>query len=79
MFEGSFNSLTEISSEIISFGIWRLEQTNSELDPNLAIIILDFFEQEIGTSRFKFKKGFSTFLYLSGEKSNLGVEQQLYN
>ena len=67
MLEGSSNSLTEISTEIFSFRISRLEETNSELDSKLAVTTLDFCEQEIGTSKFKLKGHFSKFLDLSEE------------
>ena len=61
MFEGSSTSLTEMSFEIHWFEISRLEK------------ISDFSEQEVSTSRFKFKRDFSTFLDYSEEKSNLGL------
>ena len=49
-----------MSFEIPWFGILRLEKMFS-----------DFSEQEVGTSRFKFKRDFSTILDFSEEKSNL--------
>ena len=63
----SSNSLTETSAEIFSFRISKLEETNSELDSQLAVTTLDFSEQEIGTSKFKLKGHFLKFLDFSEE------------
>ena len=53
MFEASFNLFTEMPFEIHSFGVSRLEEFNSELNPKLFAIIADFSKQEIGTSRLE--------------------------
>ena len=57
MFQGSSKLLTELSFEIHWFEISRLGKIFSDLS-----------EQEVSTSRFKFKKDFSTFLDFSEEK-----------
>ena len=67
MFEGSSKLLTEISFEMHWFGISRLDFS----------IFSDFSKQEVGTSRFEFKRNFSTFLYFSEEKSNLELKTEL--
>ena len=50
MFQGHSNLLTE-TSEIFSFGISRLEETNSDLFPKLFVRALDFFEKKIKTKK----------------------------
>ena len=65
-FEGSSKLLTEMSFEIHWFGISRLEKN-----------FLDFSEQKGSTSKFKFKRDFSTFIDFLQEKSNLGFKTEL--